>query len=524
MNIGWIFSRSCLQVSSYLNPNKVALVFENNRFTYGELNERINRLANSFIELGLKKSERVAILARNCTEWVVALFGIAKAGGVVVPVNFAFKPPEIEYIAKDSGCNYFVVDEGLISNIEPVKNEMHNVREFISISGEQIKGYINFRKLEETGKADEPNVAVDLGDMCLLPYTSGTTGRPKGVGRTHGNIMWDAIGNIFDVGITEDDVYLSIPSFSWVAGWCHYFMGILWVGGKVVLNPTGGLKIDNLLEIIERERVTRVFLVPTVIKRLLDFPDFKKYDIGSLKMITTAAEPVPVDLINRMVDLLPNVSLIQLYGLTEFSCWATVMKRQYVQDKGRSGSCGKPGWNIHLRIVDDMGNDVPPGTEGEIIVRGPMMMKDYWNNSKATEETIKDGWLYTGDLGIYDKDGFVYMTARKKDMIISGGLNVYPAEIEAVISKNPKVAEVAVIGILDPKWGEAGKALILPKPGEIISHEELLELCEKNLANYKIPKYFEFIKEPLPRTASGKIKKFELRERENIKTEEKVKN
>ena len=514
MNMGYLLSRCCTGVSSYLDKNKTALVFEEERYTYSELNEKVNRVANSLTGLGLKKGEGVCVLARNCSEWVVAFFAIAKLGGIVIPVNFAFKSPEVEHIAKDSGCKYFIVGEDLIPVVEPIRQRLSQVREFISISNGQIKGYIKFESLEE-GSATESEVDVGLDDILHLAYTSGTTGSPKGVILTHGNMIWNTISNLHGYEVTEDDIYLCIPSLSWMAGFHHQFLATMWQGGTVILLPTGGMDMENILGLIEKERATLVFLVPALIKRWVDSPELKKYDISSLRILSTGAEPVGATLIHRFHELYPNVAICEAYGLTEGGMFSLMLKKRYALEK--AGRTGKPGWATTMRLVDDEYRDVPVGTQGEIIIRTPEAMKGYWHNPEATQEIMRGGWLHTGDLGTCDEDGFISITGRKKDMIVSGGLNVYPAEVENVIYKNPKVAEVAIIGIPDPKWGEVGKAIIRPKPGEVITEEEVLKPLKETVANYKVPKQFEFTQEPLPRTTSGKLKKWELVAREKAR-------
>jgi fatty-acyl-CoA synthase len=280
------------------------------------------------------------------------------------------------------------------------------------------------------------------------------------------------------------------------------------MGGTVVVMPSGGLDIGHLLDLIETEKINRVLLVPTILKQLVDYPDLTQDRLKSLEAVLTGAEPVPVTVIEKFNQLLPESTLLQGYGLSEGPTISTYLKKEDAIRK--TGSAGKPATNCDLLVVDGSMERVPPGEKGEIVIRSPATMIGYWNRPEATEEAFEGGWMHTGDLAEYDDEGFIYISGRKKDMYISGGLNVYPAEIENIIIKDTRVAETAVVGIQDEKWGEVGWAIIVPKDGMTIPTEEIEVLCKKELAGYKMPTKFIVRDELLPRTASGKIKKFEL--------------
>lgn len=280
------------------------------------------------------------------------------------------------------------------------------------------------------------------------------------------------------------------------------------MGGTVVLMPSGGLDINHLLGLIETEKITKVILVPTILKQVIDYPELNQYDLSSLEFVGTGVEPVPVTVIERFNQLIPQTTLLQGYGLSEGPSIALYLSKEDATRK--IGSAGKPATNCELMVVDDSMRRVPPGVKGEIVIRSPATMMGYWNQPEATKEAFRGGWLNTGDLAEYDDEGFIYITGRKKDMYISGGLNVYPAEIENVILKDPKVSEAAVIGIEDQRWGEVGCAIIVSREGEKVAVEEIEGLCKDWLAGYKVPKKYVIRANPLPRTASGKVKKYEL--------------
>ena len=343
-----------------------------------------------------------------------------------------------------------------------------------------------------------------------MQYTSGTTGFPKGAMHTQGTVAWNSFHQVGDFEVTPRERYLCIPGLCWVAGFHDFTLATLWMGGTVVLMPSGGFDIGHLLELIERERVTRVLLVPTIVKQLIDYPGLSKYGLKSLDSVLTGAEPVPVTVIEAFHRLIPQTALLQGYGLSEGPSIAIFMKKEDAVRK--IGSAGKPVTNCEVLIVDEAMNRVPPGEKGEIVIKSPATMKGYWNKPEATREVFAGGWMHTGDLAETDEEGYIFIRGRKKDMYISGGLNVYPAEIENVILKDPAVAEVAVIGVADQRWGEVGLAVVVCKEGVSMDTGTVKALCTAELAAYKVPKEVLIRREPLPRTASGKVKKFALKE------------
>jgi fatty-acyl-CoA synthase len=510
MDFGYFVRR--LDQGGHVDPHKEAIVFEGERITYGEMRDRAYKLANALKGMGLKKGDRVAVLLRNRTEWFDIFFAVASLGAMMVPVNFLLKSKEVDFIVRDSGASMIFVGEDLISLVDLERRNTPELGEIIYIGTEAAPSpSISYSTLMKQSDAVPPSgETVDSDDLFILQYTSGTTGFPKGAMHTQGTLLWNSFHQIGDFKVTENERYLCVPGLCWVAGLHDFTLATLWMGGTVVLMPSGGLDIGHLLDLIETEKITKVLLVPTILKQLVDFPRLSQDRLASLEAVLTGAEPVPVTVIRKFNQLLPESTLLQGYGLSEGPTIALYLKKEDAVRK--TGSAGKPSNNCELLVVDASMNRVPPGEKGEIIIRSPATMIGYWNRPEATEEVFEEGWLHTGDLAEYDDEGYIYITGRKKDMYISGGLNVYPAEIENVILKDPGVSEAAVIGIQDERWGEVGCAVIVPREGMKVEAEAIKRLCSQELAGYKVPKEYRLRQQPLPRTASGKIKKFELAE------------
>ncbi len=510
MDFGYFLRR--LDQGCHVDPGKEAVVFREQRVSYRELRNRSYSLANALSRLGVNKGDRVGVLLRNCSEWFDIFFAAAGLGAVMVPVNFLLKSREVEFLVGDSGMKVLFVGEDLLPLVDPGAEATPELAHVICIGREKPSPpVLSYGDLINKEKADPPDAQPpQTDDLFLLQYTSGTTGFPKGAMHTQGTILWNSFHQIGDFTITEEERYLCIPGLCWAAGFHDFTLGTLWMGGTVVVMPSGGLDIGSLLSILQEEKITKVLLVPAILKQVVDYPDLKKFDLSSLEFVASGAAPVPVTVIEQFNELLPGTTLLQGYGLSEGPTIAICLKKRDAIRK--IGSVGKPTTNCEALVVDESLNRVPPGTKGEIVLRSPATMKGYWNRPEATEEVFAEGWMRTGDMAEYDAEGYIYVTGRKKDMYISGGLNVYPAEIENVILKDAGVAETAVIGIPDPKWGEVGCAIIVPKEGTEIAVAEIEARCREELATYKVPRKFIVRPEPLPRTASGKVKKYELRE------------
>ncbi len=504
---------------SYLERDRTALVFRDQRLSYGELHDRAARLADALAGDGVAKGDRVAILLKNDPAWLDVFFAVASLGAVLVPINYLLRAKEVAFVLGDSGATTLVAGDDLAEVASAALAESPACRRTLVVEnagGEAgpgagaLAGARGLSAFAAGGELRWPQVELSLDDPNLLQYTSGTTGFPKGATHTVSTLLWNSFHQIGDFQVTERERYLCVPALCWAAGMHDFTLATLWVGGTVVLNPSGGVTMEGLLQVIQAERITKVLLVPTILKQLVEFPDLKRFDLSSLEAVLTGAEPVPVPVIRRFNEVLPETTLIQGYGMSEGPTIATYLRAEHALRK--VGSCGKPVTNCELRVVDDQDRDLPPGETGEVLTRSPATMVGYWNREDATADALRGGWMHTGDLGTLDEEGFLTISGRKKDMFISGGLNVYPAEIESVLLDVPGVAECAVFGAPDDRWGETGHAVVVAKPGAALEADALRERCREALASYKVPAHIEIRTEPLPRTASGKVQKFKLRE------------
>lgn len=490
---------------AYLTPEREGLVCEGIRRNYRELNERANRLAQAMKAVGVGHGDRVALLALNEPEYYDMYFGLGKLGAILVPVNYRLAGPEIQYILSDCEPKVFVFGQEYREVVDSIRNDIPT-RELWVIGGERLDWAKPYEEVIGAASSQEPTITGGDEDTLTILYTSGTTGRPKGAELTHTYYFWNSINLMSTLGLDVGGVTLiALPLFHIGA-----LAGPPWIvhsGGKVVLLRS--LDPKRFLELLQEEKVTGFGSVPALLDILKWVPDFEKYDWSSVRTILVYAAPVPVTLIQEYAAV--GIQVRQLYGLTEGNT-ATVLDPENALAK--VGSCGKPFFHAEIRVVDDEGRDVGPEVNGEILLKAPNIMKGYWKRPKDTAETIKDGWLHTGDIGKMDKDGFLYIMDRKKDMIISGGENIYPAEVEDALLHHPKIADVAVIGFPHEKWGEAVKAIVVLKPGEQMSEQELIEWCQGKIGRYKIPKAVVFT-DSIPRTPTGKILKRVLREKYN---------
>jgi long-chain acyl-CoA synthetase len=471
-----------------------------------EVVDRVARFAGALQGLGLARGDRVAILALNGARYFEALFAVPWAGGAAVPINTRLAPPEIAYILADSGARILLLDDAFLPVLTALGASVGGLRRVIHMGdGAPPAGLAAYEALLA---AAAPAADAQCGgdDLAGIYYTGGTTGQAKGVMLSHGNLVSNAMNVIVSVGYDRDTVYLHAPPMFHLADGCSTF-GVTIQGGGHVFLP----RFDPLafLETAARERVTDVTLVPTMINMIISHPRFAEFDLASFKRIYFGASPMPEAVLRRALALLPHVKFQQAWGMTELSPIGCTMDPR--DTAARLRSCGQPVPLVDLRIVDADGREVPRGTVGEIAVRGPTVMQGYWNKPEATAAVLREGWLYSGDAAYMDEEGFVYIVDRLKDMIITGGENVYSAEVESAISLLDGVAEAAVIGIPDEIWGEAVHAVVVPRPGQRLTPEQVIAHCRGLIAGYKCPRSVEIRATPLPLSGAGKVLKTELR-------------
>lgn len=500
-----------LRKAAKLNPNKEAIIFKENRFNFKTVFERTNKIANFFINSGVKKGDRIAVLMENCHQYAELYFAIPKCGGIVVPFNYRLAAGEIEWIINFSEPNTLILSEKYIDTVRRIRSTIPSVKNFICI-GATVDEMINYDDML-TGSPGEPDIDIHDDDVACIYWTSGTTGRPKGAMLTHRNLLSSATNTCICYKESFGDSFIMISPMFHSASPCHLFARVSMGNTCVILE---GWDLKLYLETIQKERITHIFLLPTMIRWVLESPEVQNYDLSTLRLLHYGGAPLDVDTIKKAKRIF-GCDLVQGFGMTEIgpSAVSESTREDHIIDgssekEERLASVGRDAFNAEVKIVDDDDNEVPAGEVGEICVRGQHVMKGYWRMPKETEEILKNGWFHTGDLGKRDKGGYIYVVDRKKDMIISGAENIYSAEVERVIFSHPGVSEVAVIGVPDAIWGEAVKAVVVLKKGKEATEEEIIEYCKKYLASYKKPKSVDFVKE-LPKSEMGKILKRKLR-------------
>ncbi|MGD0275422.1 MAG: long-chain-fatty-acid--CoA ligase [Syntrophales bacterium] len=495
-------------------PENTAVVFESKRFTYKAFNQRINQFANALVKLHYGKGNRVAIMAENCSKYLEAYFAAAKIGMSVTPINIRLGDDEIIYILKDSEASLFIVGDAHEARAVKLREQMKNIKTWITFDN-AIQDFLDYEALLKDSTDDEPDIDlydVQEDDLAVLMYTGGTTGLPKGVMLSHRNVMLSGIVAALSMGLTRDDSTCFVLPIFHVSWWP--ILAIMVVGGKACINRRPSL--ESIFKLIEEEKCTHMNLVPTIYGWMVDYPDVEKYDLSSLRILSYAGSPFPVEVLKRCIRKFGN-KFAQGYGATETAGAAVSMldwldhhldgeKSKYLASAGKPAPCSL------VKIVDEDDRTLGPGEKGEICAKGKHIMMGYWKNPKLTNEVLKGSWYHTGDMGYMDKDGFIYMTDRKADMIISGGENVYPKEVEDVIYQHPAVKECTVVSSPSEKWGEIVQAVVVLKLGKTVTEEEIMEHCKKTLAGYKCPKAVAFW-EDIPKTIIGKIMKKEVKQK-----------
>ncbi len=498
---------SFLAKRAQLSPKLEAVVEveRNRRFSYAELDARANRIANVLLAMGVQKGDRVALLVMNGVEYIESYFGAAKIGAVLVPLNWRLVPDELDFIIGDSGSIVLIYDQEFDEAVNALHGHDLPLRHWLRIGAGECPSWAgDYDQLCADASTDEPEINASDDDLLFIMYTSGTTGLPKGAVHTHATMAWASISTNMTADIRYGDRYLVLLPLFHVGALMPVTANIHRGATLVVLrafDPT------LVFEVIEREHITTGLAVPAMLQSMLQSPNRDKVSLDLVRWIISGAAPVPVSLIESYVNL--GIEIHQVYGLTETCGPACLISPE--EAIAKAGSTGPAFFHTDVRVVDGSGADVAPGEIGEVIVRGSHVMKEYWNQPEATAETIRDGWLYTGDLATIDEGGFVTIRDRKKDMIISGGENIYPAEIENVLAAHPKLAEAAVIGLPSEKWGETPAAIVVAIGDAAPTSGEVIDFCREKLAGYKVPCVVEFVDE-IPRNLTGKILKRILRE------------
>lgn len=499
-----------LSTRAALTPDREALydLHTGRRYTFAELNVRANRAANFLRErFGVRKGDRVSILAQNSLAYLDLLFGLGKIGAIFAPLNWRLTAHELVYIVNDLQPRVLVCGPEYGPVLEEMRGEI-KVGHYISLEGAEIAGAPDYAGLLEQAKGSEPErPPLEADDAYCILYTSGTTGKPKGAVLPHRQVLWNAINTVVSWGLSENDVSPILTPMFHSGGLFVFLVPLFYAGGRIVLARS--FDPEESLKVIVEEKCTVILGVPTLFQVWMNSPAFAQADFTHVHFFISGGAPCPPSLIEAW-HRTKGVIMRQGYGLTEVGVNCFSMTDEEALRK--AGSVGKPIFHSRMRLVDMHGSDVIAGETGELLIAGPHVCSGYWRNPEATAESLRSGWFYTGDMARQDEEGYFYIAGRYKDMIISGGENVYAAEVEAVFREHPSVADAALIGLPDEKWGEVGLMIVAFKPGGGASVEELLAHCDGRLARYKIPKRVELVDE-LPYSPYGKVMKAELREK-----------
>jgi acyl-CoA synthetase (AMP-forming)/AMP-acid ligase II len=514
-----------LDLSALLVPERTAIAFEGKRYSYAQLKERVNRLADSLNRLGLGKGDRAAILEVNCNEYVEACFATVKAGGIFAPLNFRIRQEELVYLVNKAEPKVLFVGSRYIDMVSSVRSQLSSVEHFIAIGGKPEE-MTSYDELIASGSPEEKAFAeISDDDIAVLIFTAGTTGFPKGVPQDHNAYSSYVLSNVDppDPAAPAETNVLVMPLYH-VAG-MQALMAAIYGGRTIALMRQFDEK--EWFDTVQGEKATRVMVVPTMLKRIVEYSDFNKYDLSSVRVITYGAAACPYEVLKKTIECFPGRALINAFGGTETSSTIAALRAEDQVITGQESeaekekklkrlatSIGLPLEDVEIQVRDEEGKELPDGQMGEIVVRGSRIMKGYWKDEEKTEKAFTaDGWYRTGDLGYKDEEGYIYLAGRGDDVIVRGGENIGPDEVESVLSTHPKVEEAAVIGVRDEEWGQQVRAVIRLKKGQTATEQEIIDFCRPRLAGFKRPTSVVFVTEELPKTTTGKVLRRNLREK-----------
>ena len=506
-----------LSISNAICPDRDLVIFEGKSWSFAETYDRINRLSNGLASLGVEKGDRIGILQVNCNQYIEIYFAAAKIGAIFVPLNFRARAEELSYMIGNAEAKILFVGSRYLDMADTMLPQLPTIKECISIDDDNIKPY--YEDIISSASPDEIFTEIEDEDITILMYTAGTTGRPKGVPLRHNGFATYILDNVEPASPEiEERNLLTVPLYH-VAGIQAMLAAIY--GGRTLVTMRQ-FEVKEWLETVQREQATRAMLVPTMLKMIVDFPDFKQYNLSSLRVVTYGAAPMPLNVIQKAIDEFPGVNFINAFGQTETASTITTLgpedhiiegtvEERQQKLKRLTASIGKPLADVEIKIVDEDGNSLPPMETGEILARGPRVMTGYWQDEEKTSQVMtSDGWLRTSDKGWIDEDGYIYLAGRADDMIIRGGENISPEEIENVLFLHPKIEDVSVIGVSDQDWGQQPRAVLVLKEGEQATPEEIMDFCKTKLASFKRPRSVIFV-DSLPRNPMGKLLKKDLR-------------
>jgi len=488
------------------SPDKAITVFDGEITTYRDMAERAAALAGGLTERGVGPGDAVALLSYNCPEFLETIFAANYLGAIAMPINWRLAAPEVRYILEHSGARALVCDDLLIDLANEATTGLVATLVRASVTPCGSDGWTTLPDLRAaSGRAVRVPSAPD--DIHRLMYTSGTTGRPKGVMITHANLAWKNLAHIVEFGFTSADLGLACGPLYHVGALDLTTTSLIAAGATTIIHRS--FEASAVVGEIERSRVSTVWLAPAMVNAIMALPDIERRDLSSVRVVINGGEKMPIPLIERIQRTFPSAWFADAYGLTETVSGDTFLDRDSIVTK--LGSVGRPCLYLELDVWDDQGGSLPAGERGEIVMRGPKVFKGYWRDPDATAAAFAGGWFHTGDIGVRDEDGYLYILDRVKDMIVSGGENIASSEVERVLYEHHSVLETAVVGRADDRWGEVPVAFVVLRQNSIATEEELLEHCRAQLARFKVPKEITFL-DALPRNPSGKILKRELRQ------------